>query len=224
MPNVRLEQVEQRIVEACRRAGRPRASVALVAVVKLRPPGELHALYDLGVRVMAENRVQELRERGELMPRDVQWHLIGSLQTNKAKYLPGLAAWVHSLDRVDLADALEKAWEKHPKAPPLRALIQVNIAGEEQKHGCAPGDARALLEHCRGLRRVSVEGLMCMAPFSDDPEASRPVFKALRALRDELQEQTGIPLPQLSMGMSGDFEVAIEEGATLVRVGSALFE
>lgn len=220
----RLSRIETRIAAACVRAGRGRESVLLVAVTKTRPLEQVRELLALGPRDFAENRVQDARERIPMMPAGIDWHYIGPLQTNKAKYLPGLFSWVHSVDRIEAADALQRAWEKHPELPALRVLLQFNIAGEEQKHGAGEEEALVLLRHAISLPRLSVEGLMCMAPYDENPENARPVFRGLRLLRDRLQEATGHALPQLSMGMTGDFEVAIEEGSTMVRVGTALFE
>lgn len=225
MPSIaeNLTAVEQRIAAACQRAQRPREDVLLVAVTKTRPLADVLALRELGIHDIAENRAQDVRDRAPSFPRDLRCHFIGSLQTNKAKYLPGLVTIVHTVDRVEIAAALNREWEKAPALPPLRVLLQFNIAEEAQKSGAAASDARELLVRVREFPRLHVEGLMAMAPLADEAEASRPVFRALRELRDRLQQASGVALPVLSMGMSGDFEVAIEEGATMVRVGSALF-
>lgn len=226
MPTIaeNLESVERRLRAACDRAGRARADVLLVAVTKQRPLPQVEALHRLGPADFGENRVQEARERIPVLPHGITWHFIGHLQSNKAKYLPGLIQVVHSVDSIELARALSKAWEKHPEIPPLRVLLQFNIAGEEQKHGARGDAALELLGGVLALPRLRVEGLMTMAPFSDDPESARPVFRALRELRDALQSRSGHALSALSMGMTGDFEVAVEEGATHVRIGSALFD
>ncbi|MCC6547473.1 YggS family pyridoxal phosphate-dependent enzyme [Candidatus Sumerlaeota bacterium] len=218
-----LADVEGRITAACERAARKRDEVLLVAVTKTRPISDVNALRSLGIRDMAENRVQDVRDRIAGFPPDVACHFIGHLQTNKAKFLPGVVAIVHTVDRLQVAAALNKAWEASPTLVPLRVLLQFNIAEEAQKSGAAARDAHELLMRVAEFPRLHVEGLMTMAPLTDDPETSRPVFRALRALRDDLQQRSGINLPVLSMGMSGDFEVAVEEGATMLRVGSALF-
>jgi pyridoxal phosphate enzyme (YggS family) len=218
-----LHAVEQRIAAACQRAGRRRDEVLLVAVTKTRPLPELHALRALGPADFAENRVQDARDRIPAFPPGINWHFIGHLQTNKAKYLPGLISVVHSVDRLEIAEALQRAWEKHPALPPLRVLLQFNIAEEEQKHGASEAAAADLVRAAVAFDRLHVEGLMAMAPYSDKPETSRPVFRKLRELREGLQQRCGVPLPALSMGMTGDFEVAIEEGSTMVRIGTALF-
>lgn len=225
MPSIaeNLTAVEQRIAAACQRAQRPREDVLLVAVTKTRPLADVLALRGLGIHDIAENRAQDVRDRAPSFPRDLRCHFIGNLQTNKAKYLPGLVTSVHTVDRVEIAAALNREWEKAPTLPPLRVLLQFNIAEEAQKSGAAASEARELLARVREFPRLHVEGLMAMAPLADEAEASRPVFRALCELRDRLQQDSGVALPVLSMGMSGDFEVAIEEGATMVRVGSALF-
>lgn len=219
----RLAAVEERVARACGRAGRARSEVTLLAVVKKRPVPVVRGLVELGVGEMAENRVQEARTRIPQVGGNVQWHLIGSLQTNKAKYIPGLFSTVHSVDRAEVAEALAQAMEKRAPGRTLDVYLQFNIAGEEQKHGATEEEARTLLEVAGSLGPLRVRGLMCMAPYSDNPEEARPVFRELRELRDRLAAASGLALG-LSMGMSGDFEVAIEEGSTIVRVGSALFE
>lgn len=217
-----LAEVHARIDAACRRAGRERSEVQLVAVTKQRPLGDVLEILRLGERNFGENRVQEVQDIVPLVPGAPTWHFIGRLQSNKAKYLPGLVTWVHSVDSVGLAEALSKSYSASAKT--AKILLQVNISGEAAKAGSTAEGARALLESVRGLPGLEIMGLMTMAPYSKDPELSRPVFRGLRELRDALAKEGGLALRELSMGMSGDFEVAIEEGATLVRVGSALFE
>lgn len=221
---VNLAAVRARMAAACRRAGRDAGSLRLVAVSKYRPIEHTRALYDLGLRDFGENRVQEGREKIPALAPDIAWHLIGPLQTNKAKYLPGLFGWVHSVERIDVAEALEKAYAKVGAGGRVRVLVQVNIAGEEQKSGCESAEAEALVRAAAALPHLDVVGLMTMAPFLDDAEQARPVFRALRELAERLRAATGLALPELSMGMTGDFEVAIEEGATMVRVGTALYQ
>lgn len=218
----RLDAVRDAIRRAAQRASRDPATVRLVCVSKTRPQEQTRALHELGLRDFAENRVQEARAKAPLLPADIAWHVIGRLQTNKAKYLPEFAAWLHALDRLDLAEALEKAFAKAGRRLPV--LVQVNVAGEEQKGGVAPGDAEGLLRACAALPHLDVRGLMAMAPYSDDPEDARPTFRGLRLLAQDLRARTRLALPELSMGMSGDYEVAIEEGATMVRVGTALYQ
>lgn len=210
------DRVRERIEAACARAGRRAADVAMVAITKGRTLEEIEqAVLRHGHRVLGESFVQEWQPKRDALPDDVEWHFVGNLQRNKVKYL-GDVEVVHSLNSRKLADTMQKQGKKRGFA--LRAMVEVNVAGEENKHGLAPEDVPALVAHAAGLSHVTVEGLMGMAPFSDDPETARPVFAALRGLRDTLG------LRELSMGMSGDFEVAIEEGATIVRIGSALFD
>jgi PLP dependent protein len=218
------QRTEARIASACARSGRSLGAVRLVCVTKQRPLEALQALFELGYRDFGENRVQELRERAGGLPPTVRWHLIGPLQTNKAKYLPGVVSCVHSIDRPEAAQALQRALEK-AGIDSLPVLLQLNISGEEQKHGQGELEARAFLEKVAGeCPLLRVDGLMTMAPYGETPELARPVFRRLRQVRDELVQATGLLLPELSMGMTGDFEVAIEEGATMIRVGTALFE
>lgn len=207
-----------RIGAACRRVGRDPASVRLVAVTKGRPADEIRRrVLSEGLLDLGENRVQEWRDKAAALPREVRWHFVGSLQRNKVKYLADAGvSLVHSLNSRRLADAMDQQGAR--RGHRFRALIEVDVAGEETKQGIAPSDAGRLLDHCRPLEHLEVVGLMAMAPFSQDPEDARPVFASLRALCDRLE------LPEASMGMSGDLEVAVEEGATLVRVGTSLFE
>lgn len=217
-----LNHVRSSIHSACERSGRHEGDVQLVVVSKYRPNEHIQILMDAGETHFGESRVQEGRKKIPEFDSEVSWHLIGQLQTNKAKYLPKLFQWVHSVDRIDIVDALEKAFSKHEKK--VHVLLQVNIAEEDQKGGCSAEETSELVEYANRSEHLIVEGLMAMAPYSDNPEDARPHFRNLAKLRDEVAEKTGIALPHLSMGMSGDFEVAIEEGATIIRVGSKLFE
>lgn len=211
-----VEDVRERMDAACRRAGRAAGEVLLVAVTKGRTVEEIEeAVLSHGIRDLGESFVQEWQPKRDALPDDVTWHFVGNLQRNKVKYV-GDVDVVHSLNSQRLANTMQKQGVKRGFA--LRALVEVNVAGEDNKHGVAPADVPALVEHAAGLSHVQVEGLMAMAPFSDDPEDARPHFARLRELRDRLG------LRELSMGMSGDYEVAIEEGATIVRIGSALFD
>ncbi len=220
-----LDRVRGRIAAACERVGRDPHDVALLPVTKKHPPELIATLLDLGLTDFGENRPQELRdkdrwfrERGGAMPR---WHLIGNLQRNKAKYLIGArAALFHALDSVALAKEIETQAARDDLT--VDCLVEVNVSGEAAKHGLAPDGVADALRAIMPLPRVRVRGLMTMAPFADDPETTRPVFRALRERRDALQEELDCPLPVLSMGMTNDFETAIEEGATLVRLGTAL--
>jgi len=192
------------------------AAVTLVAVSKTQPPEAIREAYDAGQRDFGENYAQEWRDKAAALAdlSGIVWHFIGALQTNKVKYLAGRVAWVHTVDRASLADELSRRCAAlHAK---VRVLLEVNVGDERSKSGCAPGDVPALVEHVRGLPGLELRGLMCIPPAEGDP---RPYFASLRRLRGSL----GVPLPDLSMGMSGDYPVAIDEGATLVRVGTAIF-
>lgn len=212
-----VASVRARIEAARARAARDVGAVRLVGVSKGHDVEEIErVLLAEGVRDLAENRVQAWREKAEVLPHDVTWHFIGSLQRNKVKYLAARrVSWLHSLNSVRLAEELERQGAKYDHV--FRALIEVNVAGEEAKQGVDVNALASLLDAARALPHVEVRGLMAMAPFSDDPEDARPTFRELRTLADRWG------LEERSMGMSGDFEVAVEEGATMVRVGSALF-
>ena len=208
---------------ACERAGRPPDAVRLVAVVKTVEPEVVRALQAVGVMDVGENRVQEARRKHEALggTLGLRWHMIGHLQTNKVRHALRLFEMFHSVDSVRLAEALDQRAAHEGKAVPV--LLQCNTSGEESKSGVGPAQLRKLLDAVLPLEHVRVKGLMTMAPFVDDPETVRPCFAALRELADKARAATGLPMPHLSMGMTQDFEVAIEEGATLVRIGSALF-
>lgn len=216
----RLGAVEERICAACRRAGRDRASVTLVGVSKTQPPEVVAEAIRAGVGVLGENRVQEGLAKAPLCPA-AQWHLIGALQRNKVRHALSLFTTIHAVDSIECLRDIARVQEQMGTRPGV--MLEVNVAAEPTKKGFSPQGAadavRAVLED--GV--VNLEGLMCIPPWAPDPEASRPRFRALRQLRDSLERQFGICLPSLSMGMSGDFEVAIEEGATHVRIGTAIF-
>jgi pyridoxal phosphate enzyme (YggS family) len=216
----RLARIEEAIAEAARQAGRDPVEIELVAVSKTQPLAALQEAMRAGLMRFGENKVQEARGKIEELGRGV-WHLIGHLQGNKAKDAVRLFDSIDSVDRADLAEEIDHRAEAFGKTQ--NVLLQVNIAGESTKFGCAPDAARALAEKINELPRLSLRGLMTIAPYSPDPEKSRPHFAGLRKLRDQLQADTGLHLPVLSMGMSGDFAVAIAEGATSVRIGTALF-
>ena len=213
-----LEAVEERIRAACEKAGRSRDEVRLVAVSKRKPAEAVIEAAAAGQILFGENRVQEAQNKIPLCPNHLHWHLIGHLQSNKARLAAGLFRMIHSVDSAKLLRALDEY-----AAAPLPVLIQVNVSGEGSKSGCAPEEAAGLIEAANACSQVEVHGLMTIPPFTPDPEKARTHFSSLRNLRDELQEATGTPLPELSMGMSSDFEIAIEEGSTLVRVGSDIF-
>ncbi len=220
---VNLQSVRDRIAAACARAGRDAAEVTLVAVTKMVTPAEIAALYRLGVRDFGENRVADgTAHRDSLDAADARWHLIGHLQRNKAaEALAGGFVRIHSVESEKLVGVLDRECAKLG----LRAeiLLEVNVSGEESKYGVTPVALPALARVAAGAEHLDFAGLMTMAPFTDNPEDSRVHFRRLAELRGEVSALVGRVLPHLSMGMTGDFEVAVEEGATLVRVGTALF-
>lgn len=218
----RIEAVQRRIVRASERAGRPPESVRLVAVSKRHPADLVRQAHACGLRWFGENYAKELvGKAADVGPlADIQWHMIGHLQTNKARLLAATAAWVHTLDSPHLVRELTK--RVGPSGRSVEVLLEVNVAGDPKKSGCSPAEVGPLIDVVRAEEPVlRLRGLMTMPPHTDDPEGARPAFVALRALRD----QHGGPalLPHLSMGMSHDLEIAIEEGATIVRVGTAIF-
>jgi pyridoxal phosphate enzyme (YggS family) len=216
----RVAAVRRRIEAAAARSGRPGSAVTLVAVSKTMPVDTVREAVTAGATILGENRVQEARDKIAALGGVAEWHLIGYLQTNKAKLAVSLFDRIHSLDSIRLAQELERHAAEAGRR--VRCLIEVNVGGEEQKQGASKDEVRPLLEAAGGMPHLLVEGLMAIPPFLSDPEAIRPYFRRLRMLRDELARD-GFSLPDLSMGMTHDFEVAIEEGATLVRVGTAIF-
>jgi hypothetical protein len=218
-----LASIHERIRKAALRSGRDPAGIRLVAVSKTVAAENIQGAIAAGITILGENYVQEARDIIARVERQVAWHFIGHLQSNKAKYAVALFSMVHSVDRLSLAEALDQ--EAHKRSKILPVLIQINISGEESKSGINPQGTLQLLERIAGLQHLCVQGLMTMPPWFDDPEDARPYFISLRKLREELAEKKipGVSLQELSMGMSGDFEVAIEEGATLVRIGTAIF-
>jgi pyridoxal phosphate enzyme (YggS family) len=214
-----LATVRQTIARSAERAGRDPSEVVLVAVTKTFPVERIREALAVGLRILGENRVQEaLPKIEEIGPANVDWHLIGHLQTNKVKFIEGRFRMVQSLDGVALAEALD-----HRLRSPLDVLVEVNVAEERQKTGVLPVDLAALAGAVNGAQHLRLRGLMTVAPMVPDPEAVRPVFRQLRSLRDETSQQLGVALPILSMGMTDDYAIAIEEGATMLRLGRALF-
>lgn len=219
--NIRL--VKQRIEAAAARAGRNPSDIQLMAVSKTVLPERIGEAINAGLTLFGENYVQEAREKIPAIGKNVSWHMIGHLQTNKAKYVVHLFDAIHSVDRLELAQELSKRAGQIKRH--LDILIEINVAGEASKSGVAPDEALNLIRQIAVLPNLSIRGLMTMPPFCDNPEESRPYFKALRALRDEIAKAAidGVSMDELSMGMTDDFEVAIEEGATILRVGRAIF-
>ncbi len=219
---VNLAHVRERIARAAVRAGRRADEITLVAVSKTFPAEAIRAAYDEGLRVFGENRVQEFEaKQPKLAHLDATWHLIGHLQSNKAKRAAQLFDHVDSVDSLALAQKLELAADDQEKRLPI--LIEVHLGGEATKSGVAVADLPNFAEGISALAHLDLHGLLAIPPYSDDSEQARPYFRKLRELRDQLSRRLGRPLPTLSMGMSHDFEVAIEEGATEIRVGTALF-
>jgi pyridoxal phosphate enzyme (YggS family) len=214
-----LEVVRLTIARSAERAGRDPNEVVLVAVTKTFGVERIREALAVGLRILGENRVQEaLPKIDEIGPVNVDWHLIGHLQTNKVKFIEGRFRMVQSLDGVSLAEALDRRLQS-----PLDVLVEVNVAAEPQKTGVLPADLAAVAGAVNGAQHLRLRGLMTVAPMVPDPEAVRPVFRQLRSLRDETSQQLGLALPVLSMGMTDDYAIAIEEGATMLRLGRALF-
>lgn len=218
-----LRTVEERIMDACIRSGRSRKEVTLIAVSKTKPVSMIHELMEEGIIDFGENKVQEMCRKIEEIQSPLQWHLIGHLQRNKVKYVIGQTYLIHSVDSLSLASEIEKeAGKKQVEVP---VLIEINIGNEDSKFGIDIQEAVDLVIEAAKLPHIRIKGLMCIAPFVEDPEENRDCFRKMRELKEKI---AGLNLPrvemkELSMGMTGDFEVAIEEGATMVRVGTAIF-
>jgi pyridoxal phosphate enzyme (YggS family) len=216
-----LERVREAIKRAAARAGRRAEEIRLVAVTKGVPVAVIREVVAAGQTVLGENRAQELLAKHSQVP-GVEWHFVGSLQTNKVRTVIDKIALLHSLDRLNLALELDRRAQQRGTVVPV--LIQVNVSGEASKHGIAPEEARVFVRRVASLPGLAVCGLMTIAPLVRNPEEVRPVFRRLRQLARDLQEEVaGVEMKYLSMGMSNDFEVAVEEGSTLVRVGTAIF-
>lgn len=218
-----IENIRQRIAAAAARANRDPSGIRLMAVSKTVEPQRIRRALDAGISLLGENYVQEAREKIPTVGRSAEWHMIGHLQTNKAKYVVHLFDWIHSVDRLDLARELDKRAGQHNRR--LNVLVEVNVSGEASKNGAPPSGVLELVRQISTLPNLTVRGLMTMPPYSDNPENSRPYFQTLRRLRDEINAAavTNVRMDELSMGMTDDFEVAIEEGATIIRVGRAIF-
>ncbi len=218
-----LDNVMGRISAAAERAGRDPSAIKLVVVTKTVDAERIRQAAGAGAAILGENRVQEAKKKIEHLGRLAPWHLIGHLQSNKAKYAVKLFDLIHSVDSIELAREIDRQAAKIGKIQDV--LIEVNISGEESKHGATMEAARDLVREAAKLTNISIKGLMTMPPFSDRPEDSRPYFRRLRELSDRVAQEhvPGVSMNELSMGMSGDYEVAIEEGATMVRVGTAIF-
>ena len=218
---IRLAQVRELMADAARKSGRTAEQIELVAVSKTHAAEKVQEAIEAGQLLFGESRVQEARAKIPLLPSRLRWHFIGHLQKNKIRHALPLFELFHGIDSLALAQEMERIAEEEGMR--LRVLLEVNVAGEASKHGFSPEALRRDLEAALSLGRLTIEGLMTLPPFAPEAEASRQYFIALRKLRDQLEAEFDVRLPQLSMGMSGDFPIAIEEGATLVRVGTAIF-
>ncbi|MBQ6590252.1 MAG: YggS family pyridoxal phosphate-dependent enzyme [Lachnospiraceae bacterium] len=218
-----ISSVEERIQAACARSGRSREDVTLICVTKTMPVSDLQQAYDAGQRSFGENRVQEINEKFPQLPRDIRWHMIGHLQRNKVRYLMDKAVMIHSVDSAALAQTISREAVRAGRV--MDILLEVNAAGEESKFGLGYEDVLPLIREIAPLPGIRICGLMTVPPYTDDPETSRPFFKKLRELAVDIASQSidNVSMHILSMGMTGDFEVAIEEGATHIRVGTAIF-
>ena len=218
-----MKNVEEKICRACERSGRKREEVTLIAVSKTKPIEDLKEAYACGARLFGENKVQEITEKYPQMPADVQWHMIGHLQRNKVKYIVDKVALIHSVDSLRLAQTIQTEAEKHQVTVPI--LLEVNVAEEESKFGVSVAETLSLAQQISSLPNVHIEGLMTIAPYVDEPEENRWIFKKMKQLSIDIRQKNidNVDMYVLSMGMTGDYEVAIEEGATMVRVGTGIF-
>ncbi len=219
-----VKKIKTIVEEAAKKAGRDPKEIIILAASKTQPVEKIIQAYEAGIRYFGENRVQEgmkkIDQLKEKLP-EAHWHLIGGLQTNKAKYAVRYFELIHSLDRKELADELDKRAGKLGKKQDV--LIEVNIGEEETKYGVKPENLKELFEYSVKKENLNILGLMCIPPYSENKEDSRPYFRQLRKMKEDLEKTFSVSLPHLSMGMSHDFDVAIEEGATIVRIGTAIF-
>ncbi len=218
-----LEIVERNIADACEKAGRKRGDVTLIAVSKTKPVSDIRQAMECGITVLGENKVQEIKDKTEEIKEPLSWHMIGHLQANKVKYLPGRVCMIHSVDNVKLAAEIEKQFSKADQI--IDVLIEVNMAHEESKFGLSPEEVPDFVKEISSYPHLHIRGLMTIAPFTEDAESNRIYFKGLRELKDSINGMNipGVNMDTLSMGMTGDYQVAIEEGATFVRVGTGIF-
>ena len=218
-----LEEVEARITRACERSGRERSEVTLISVSKTKPEEMLQEAYDAGSRDFGENKPQEIREKYPQLPTDIRWHMIGHLQRNKIKYIIDKVCMIHSVDSIRLAEAIDEEAKKHGIVMPV--LIEVNVAEEESKFGVHLDEVESLIRQISELSNIQVQGLMTIAPFTENAEDNRIYFRKLRNLYVDIKDKNidNVNMCNLSMGMTGDYEVAVEEGATMVRVGTGIF-
>lgn len=217
------KEVEKKVCEACSRAGRDRSEVTLIAVSKTKPVEMLKEAMMAGADVFGENKVQELCEKYEVLPKNLHWHMIGHLQRNKVKYIVDKAELIHSVDSLRLAEEISKEAEK--KKVQVSVLIEVNVAEEDSKFGVKVEDTENLIREIAQLPNVHIQGLMTIAPYVENAEENRPIFRTLKKLAVDIKMKNidNVHMDVLSMGMTGDYEVAVEEGATMVRVGTGIF-
>ena len=218
-----LQEVERKIMEACKKAGRAREDITLIAVSKTKPVSMLKEIYDLGVRDFGENKVQELTDKEPQLPADLRWHMIGHLPRNKVKQVIDKAVLIHSVDSVRLAKAIEA--EAAKKEIVVQILLEVNVAEEDSKFGLKVDEVLPAIEEIATMPHVRIKGLMTIAPFVENPEENRTVFAQLQKLSVDIAEKNidNVSVDILSMGMTNDYQVAIEEGATMIRVGTGIF-
>ena len=218
-----LLAIEENICKACEKAGRERSEVTLIAVSKTKPLEDLQAVYDLNIRDFGENKVQELTGKIENMPNDIRWHMIGHLQRNKVKYIVDKVELIHSVDSLRLAEEISRQAVK--KNVIANILVEINIGEEESKFGISAENVKELVKDIAKLDNISIKGLMCVAPYVVDSEENRPFFHKIKDLSVDIMKENidNVSMNVLSMGMSNDYQVAIEEGATMVRIGSNLF-
>lgn len=218
-----LKQVEEKIVKACERSGRPREEVILIAVSKTKPVEMIEEAMKSGIRIFGENKVQEIIKKEAVLPNDIDWHLIGHLQRNKVRQIAGKVAMIHSVDSLRLAEQIQKEYEKINET--AKILVEVNVAREESKFGLMPEETEKVVREIAKMPNITVCGLMTIAPYVENPEDNRVHFQNLRKLLVDINAKNidNISMRELSMGMTGDYEIAIEEGATFVRVGTGIF-
>jgi pyridoxal phosphate enzyme (YggS family) len=216
-----LSIIQRQIATACENAQRDPSEVTLLAVSKGHKIDRVHEASELGLTCFGENKIQEAKLKIPQGPRNAEWHFIGHLQTNKARDAVRLFHMIHGVDSFHLAEALQESCEKQART--ARILLEVNVSGEASKHGFSPAEVLEQIENLNDLDRLEIHGFMTMAPWTPEPEKTRPVFRQLNNLRKECEDIMGVPFPVLSMGMSNDFEIAIEEGSTMVRIGTSLF-
>lgn len=218
---INLENIRQNIDQICRKIGRNIENIDLLAVTKKVPIEGIQEAVENGQKLFGENKVQELLAKQALLPANLRWHLIGHLQSNKIRKVLPVVEMIHSVDSLELAQDINRIANELGLFPKI--LLEVNVAGEASKYGFKPEGVISQLEDLLALDRLEIQGLMCIPPVVEEPEAARPFFVKLREIRDELERRAGAPFPTLSMGMSHDYEVAVGEGATIVRIGSAIF-